>query len=323
MQFGNVLITGGAGFIGSQLVKKLEPLSEQIYVIDNLSVGKRNAIPDSKKIHFFHASITDEKLLADILPSVEWIFHLSCSSLTVSMTNIQEDYCTNFYAGYLLLTKAKELCSNLKRIVYTSTASIYGNPVNRPTSEDYFQITTPYSASKFCLEHYCSLFYRMFSVPISIVRLSNVYGPGQLASNPYCGVVAKFFEALLEGKPFTIFGDGKQTRDFTYVEDALEAILSVSQSSVALGKTYNVGTGIETSVNQLAQKVCEAWGYTSYPVNYCTNRTIDHIKHRSVDISSIKQDLSWFPRHTLSEGLGKTYQWFIQKDSPMNKGDCP
>ena len=255
MTYGNVLITGGAGFIGSQLIKKILPYCRRIDVIDNLSTGRLDAIPQSSKIRVFTDTITNRCLLEKLLPDIDYIFHLACSNLIKSVGDIEGDYDTNLYGGYILLQSAHSICRDLKRIVYTSTASIYGNAAVLPTTEDYYQITFPYSASKLAVELYCSVYHHLYKLPFSVVRLSNVYGPGQSTLNPYCGVIAKFFEAIMCKNPLVIYGDGKQTRDFTYIEDALEALMITAGQNDAIGKIYNVGTEIETSINDLADKV--------------------------------------------------------------------
>ncbi|MBS5914936.1 NAD-dependent epimerase/dehydratase family protein [Paenibacillus macerans] len=315
MAFGRVLITGGAGFVGSQLLKRIEPLADHVYVIDDLSSGSRDAVISSDKVTFIQGSYYQEDLLEEVLPRVEWIFHLACSSLSSSVIDIKKDYSTNLYGAFVLLEKVRALCPTLHRIVYTSTASVYGNAPVRPTPETYYQITTAYAASKFAAEHYFEMYFRNFRLPVTTVRLSNVFGPGQVSSNPYCGVVAKFFECLQNGEPFRIFGDGLQTRDFTYVEDAIDAILLAAVSANSIGKLYNIGTGIETNIRQLAETIASIGGYRDYPFSYLPKRPIDHIAYRSVDCRLIREDLHWMPKYTLEQGLRKTDAWLKQQQS--------
>lgn len=315
MEFGNVLITGGAGFVGSQLAKRIVPLAGHVYVVDDLSAGSPNAVVSSDKLTFIKDSYYREEVLEDVLPRVQWIFHLACRSLSLSVTDSLEDFKTNLYGAFALLEKARARCPSLQRIVYTSTASVYGNADVRPTPESFYQITTPYSASKFSAEHYFDVYARMHGMPVTIVRLSNVYGPGQVASNPYCGVVAKFFECLERGDPLPVIGDGLQTRDFTYVDDALDAILLTAVSPNSVGKLYNIGTGIETTILRLAATIGSVAGRPDYPIVYAPKRSIDHIEGRSVDSSRIRQELSWLPKRTLQQGLAETYAWLKQRSS--------
>lgn len=307
--FKQVLVTGGAGFIGSQLVEKILPYSQHIYVIDNLSTGSIDNLPISDKITMIEGCITDETLLKSILPKVEYIFHLACSNLFLSVTDLKSDFDTNLYGQFQLLQSVQTHCPNIKRFVYTSTTSVYSDAPILPTPETYYNIKLPYAASKFSAEHYCSVYYHMFHLPVTILRLSNVYGPGQSAQNPYCGVIAKFFEAATNKQPLIIFDTGQQTRDFIYIEDALDAILLTASKEAAIGQVYNIGSGIETSVMQLAEKIIKIVGTPNTSVQLKPKRTIDIVKRRSIDAHKIKQELHWKPKHSLHEGLVKTYEW--------------
>lgn len=309
MNLSNVLVTGGAGFIGSQLIKRLLPISDHIYVIDDLSTGNLAAVPTAKNLTFYHGSITDESLLANVLPQVEWVFHLACRNLALSVEDVVADYETNFYGTFQLLRMAKQHCPQLQRFIYTSTASVYGNAEIIPTPESYHKITMPYSASKFSAEHYCQVYYQLYRLPVTVLRLSNVYGPGQLSSNPYCGVIAKFFEFISQNQPLMIYGDGTQTRDFTFIEDAIEAILLASRHPQAIGQVYNVGTGKEVSVNQLAEQVMKTFGHATYPTVNRPKRIVDNVYRRAVDPRKLQAELSWQIHHSLEQGLQKTYQW--------------
>ncbi|WP_207706815.1 NAD-dependent epimerase/dehydratase family protein [Alkaliphilus pronyensis] len=265
---GNVLVTGGAGFIGSQLLKRIIPISSNIYIIDDLSTGKREAIPKSPKITFIEDTITNSVVLERVMPKVEYVFHLACSNIMKSISDFDLDFETNLYGGFQLLKAASKYCTNLKRFVYASSTSIYGAADYYPTGEDYYNICLPYSASKFSAEHYCKVYNHMYKMPVSILRLSNVYGPGQTTLNPYCGVVAKFFEAIYNNEPLIIYGDGRQTRDFTFIEDAISAFVIAAIRKEAIGNVYNVGTGIETSINQLAKEIMDVTKSNDAPIIY-------------------------------------------------------
>jgi UDP-glucose 4-epimerase len=308
MSFGKILITGGAGFLGSQLVKKMLPISDHIYIIDDLSTGNQYSIPNNPKITFHHESITNEEILEQVLPNVDYVFHLACKNLVLSYGNIQEDFHTNMYGCMLLLQKTQQLQPNLKKFVYTSTASVYGDATVLPTLESYYNIKLPYSASKFAAEHYCHVYHHIFKIPVTILRLSNVYGPGQLISNPYCGVVAKFFDAAMHGKPMTIYGDGTQTRDFTYIEDALNAIILVSKNDRALGNVYNVATQKETSVIELAKEISNVCGIKNEKLIFEPKRSVDVVQRRCLSNVMIK-DLGWVCSNDLHSGLSKTFAW--------------
>lgn len=307
--FDHVLVTGGAGFIGSQLLLRLLPLSRQITVIDDLSTSRRDNVPVSDRLTLIEASYVDEALLERVLPSVTHIYHLACRNLVLSADRMDDDFHVNLFGGYLLLKKARALCAGLQRFVYTSTASVYGNADRLPTPESSYQTTVPYAASKFSAEHYVQVYHRMFGFPAVVLRLSNVYGPGQLIANPYCGVVAKFFEMADQGQPFVVFGDGTQTRDYTYVEDAIDALLAAGVHPNAIGGVFNVGTGVETSVVALANLIAGLEGMERPQLTYMPKRTVDVVYRRCLDAAALRGALGWQPRHSLEEGLRKTNAW--------------
>ncbi|UNC93861.1 GDP-mannose 4,6-dehydratase [Candidatus Contubernalis alkalaceticus] len=307
--FENILVTGGAGFIGSQLIKKLLPLCRHIYIIDDLSTGQKNAVPVSEKITFHHDCITNKKLLFEIMPKVKHIFHLACSNLLQSVRDLEKDFQTNLFGGFVMLQCAKSHCPDLKRFVYTSTASIYSDASILPTPETYYKISLPYAASKFSSEHYCDVYNHMYQLPTTVLRLSNVYGPGQTTSNPYCGVVAKFFEAAQKKQPLMVYMDGQQTRDFTYIEDALDALLLSAVKEKAIGQIYNVGMGVETNIIELAEKIKYITGFTKGTIEFRPKRQIDIVARRNIDAKKIQKELNWKPQYNLHEGLLKTFQW--------------
>ncbi|NLM52304.1 MAG: NAD-dependent epimerase/dehydratase family protein [Firmicutes bacterium] len=309
MNLGKVLVTGGAGFIGSQLLKRIVPYCEKIYVIDDLSTGQYSAIPKANNICFFKDCITNVDLLAGLLPHVDYVFHLACSNLLKSVSNLEHDFYVNLYGGFTLLRLVQKHCYKLKRFIYTSTVSVYSNAEILPTPEDYYKISLPYAASKFATEHYCAVYYHLSRLPVCVLRLSNVYGPGQTTENPYCGVVAKFFEAAMAKKPLVIYGDGRQTRDFTYIDDVIDAILLAVNDDKAIGQIYNVGTGIETSIADLATKIMQITSFTNGTVIHQPARPVDIVYRRAIDAQKIQKELSWKINFSLTEGLQATYQW--------------
>lgn len=307
--FDHVLVTGGAGFIGSQLLRRLLPLSNRVTVIDDLSTGNAAAVPASDKLTLIKASYVDEELLRGLLGDVTTIFHLACRNLALSPHHMDDDFRVNLYGGFLLLKIAKESCRNLSRFVYTSTASVYGNAAELPTPESEYQTTLPYAASKFGMEHYCQVYASMYGMPVSVLRLSNVYGPGQVTTNPYCGVIAKFMEACEQGDPLIVYGDGRQTRDYTYIDDAIAAILAAATHPAAVGRVYNVGTGVETSVNRLAELVKDVMERPELEIDYRPKRIVDVVRRRCLDARVLRRELGWEPVRSLVEGLRLTRQW--------------
>jgi UDP-glucose 4-epimerase len=168
--------------------------------------------------------------------------------------------------------------------------------------------------SKFAGEGYCHAFYESYNLPTAVVRYSNVFGLGQTPENPYCGVVAKFFQAAMANEPPQIHGDGEQTRDYTFVEDAVTATLSVAVSPRATGQAYNVGTGRETSVNRLAHLIAAITGAEGEP-RHVDRRDIDNIRRRVVNIEKIRRELRWTPVVTVEQGLRETYEWLLERDA--------
>jgi UDP-glucose 4-epimerase len=198
--------------------------------------------------------------------------------------------------------------------VYTSSTSVYGNPRHLPINEDEpLSPLTPYAVSKLSGEHYCMAFFESYGLATTSVRYSNIFGPGQDPANPYCGVVAKFVEALFAERPPVIHGDGSQTRDFTFIDDAVEATLLAAVSERATGEVFNVGTGMETSVNQLCELLIRLTGARVRPA-HSDRRDVDNIRRRVVNIEKTRRALRWVPEVTLEEGLARTLKWQRERD---------
>jgi UDP-glucose 4-epimerase len=230
----------------------------------------------------------------------------------VSTRNPREDFETNIGGTLNVLLAAR--ATGIRRLVYTSSTSVYGNPRYLPINEDdRLELLTPYAVSKLAGEHYCTAFFESYGLPTVSVRYSNIFGPGQDPANPYCGVVAKFIEAMFAGRPPMIHGDGNQTRDFTYIDDAVEATLLAATSERALGEVFNVGTGIETSVNRLAEALIAVTGAHVRP-EHADRRDVDNIRRRVMNIEKARRALRWVPEVSLEEGLRRTVEWQRQRD---------
>lgn len=306
-----VLVTGGAGFIGSNLVKKLLKIGCWVTVLDDFFTGREENLPEDKNLKIVRGSVTDKETVEGLVKENPLIFHLAARNIIVSTKNPEEDFNVNIGGTLNILMVARKF--GARRIVYTSSVSVYGNPKYLPINEDdSINLLSPYAVSKFSGEGYCKAFYESYSVPVTILRYSNVYGIGQWSSNPYCGVVAKFFEQAINSKNIQIHGDGEQTRDFTFVDDVIDATILASLSPKVEGEVYNVGSGIETSVNNLALEIIKI---TSSPskIEYLDRRDIDNIRRRVLNIEKIRKDLKWVPKTTLREGLKKTYQWLLNE----------
>ena len=300
-----VLVTGGAGFVGSMLVRRLVEAGARVTVLDDLFTGKPDSLPTAAQLVI--GTVEDAKLVRELVGQASVVFHLAARNIIASTKDPQSDFSTNIGGTLNVLMAARE-CS-LDRVVYTGSTSIYGNPRSIPINEDDgIQPLTPYAVSKLGGENYAMAFYESYGTPIAIVRYSNVYGVGQRPDNPYCGVIAKFFAAAYEGKPLMVHGDGEQTRDFTYIDDAVSATMLAAIHPRAEGEVFNVGTGIETSINGLAAQVGLATG-REVQVQHVDRRDIDNIRRRVVSIEKARRMLRWSPQFTLANGMAKTAKW--------------
>ncbi len=302
-----ILVTGGAGFVGSNLVDRLVEEGAKIIVLDDLFTGRKENISNFDSIEFINGSVNDQALVNKLVKRVEIVFNLAVRNIIVSTKSPLLDFQVNTGGMVYILLAAKKY--GIERIVYTSSASIYGNPRYLPINEDDSLSTlNPYAASKLSSENYCFAFFESFRVPMAIVRYSNVYGIKQSPLNPYCGVVSKFFDSVMSGQAPQIHGDGEQTRDFTFVSDAVEATLLAAISPKAEGEVFNVGTGKETSINELVNKIIQIAGVQTRPT-YIDRRDIDNIRRRVLNIEKSRKILRWGPVKTLQTGLEETYEW--------------
>ena len=313
-----VLVTGGAGFVGSNTVKQLLKSGASVTVLDDFYTGAEDNLPSSDpRLDVIRGSVTDFDLVRKVMKGAEVIIHEAARNIIVSTRNPREDYEVNIGGTLNVLLAAREI--GVRRVVYTSSASVYGNPRYLPINEDdATNMLSPYSVSKFAGENYCKAFYESYGLSTAVVRYSNVYGPGQRPDNPYCGVVSKFFEAAAAGVAPRIHGDGEQTRDYTYVDDAEEATLLAAFMAKADGQIYNVGTGRETTVNQLARTILEIAGVKVEPA-YVDRRDIDNIRRRVVNIERIRRELRWVPSVTVEQGLRRTYEWLTEHSNLTSK----
>lgn len=313
------LVTGGAGFVGSNIVKRLLNEGAAVVVLDDFFTGHEANLPAAHpKLDVVRGSVADFSLVRRVMCDASVVIHEAARNIIVSTRDPREDYEVNIGGTLNVLLAAREL--GVRRVVYSSSVSVYGNPRYLPINEDDpTNMLSPYAVSKFAGENYCQAFYECYGLSTAVVRYSNVYGPGQRPENPYCGVVAKFFETAMSGRSPAIHGDGEQTRDFTYVDDAAEATILAAISSKADGGVYNVGTGREVSINELARTII---GITGADVEtlFVDRRDIDNIRRRAVNIERLRRQLRWVPSVTLDNGLKATHRWLSGRASQSVRG---
>ncbi len=311
-----VLVTGGAGFIGSHVADLFLNEGYEVEIIDDLSSGKRANVPETAKFH--ETSVTSPEA-ADVVRTGNFniVVHLAAQmDVRKSVADPLFDANTNII-GTLNLLEAIKATGNSTRVAFTSTGgAIYGD-FNKPPNVETFakDPESPYAISKLAAEYYLAYYGRLHGIDHVSMRFGNVYGPRQ---DPHgeAGVVAIFCTRVLERKPLTIFGDGLQTRDYVYVGDVAHAVyLGATRDIPPTGRVdaraFNVGTGIGTSVVDLAKLLQQAAG-TDVEINFAPKRPGEQ-QESFLDASKARTDLGWEPQVSLSEGLGKTLQWAAQR----------
>jgi UDP-glucose 4-epimerase len=303
-----VLVTGGAGFVGSNVVKALvNEHGAEVSVLDDLFTGDMKHLKDVD-CTFINGSVEDVETVNKAIEGKEVVFHMAARNIIVSNKFPRQDLNVNVLGSFNVFDACR--MHNVERIVYTSTSSIYGNPTVIPISErDEKSFLSFYSGSKYAAEIYAKTFYEVFEMPIAIVRYSNVYGTNQSPSNPYCGVIGKFIEAAFKNETIRIHGDGEQTRDFTFITDAVSATIAAATYDRAVGSEYNIGTGVEISVNNLAELIIEKTGSKSV-IEHIDKRDIDNIRRRVLNIEHIRHDLRYQPTVTIKQGIERTIDWY-------------
>jgi len=302
-----ILVTGGAGFVGGAVAARLVAAGARVTVLDDLFTGLPETVPSDAE--FVKGSVTDAGLVSRLVAEHSVVFHLAARNIIASTKNPLDDFATNIGGTLNVLMSARE--AKTDRVVYSSSTSIYGNPRSIPINEDDLLVPlTPYAVSKLGGENYCSALYETYGLPIASVRYSNIYGPGQRPDNPYCGVVSKFLAMVQDRLPISIHGDGEQTRDVTFIDDAVDATLLAAIHPRAEEEVFNVGTGIETSVNELARMIGQALD-APVSLEHIDRRDVDNIRRRVVNIEKARRMLRWGPQFTLERGLGRTAEWFV------------
>lgn len=303
------LVTGGAGFIGSHLVERLCKERQKVRVIDNLSTGKKgNIAPFMNEIEFIEGDIRDLELVRRVMKGVDYVLHQAAvPSVPRSIKDPLTTNTVNVQGTLNVLLAARD--AGVKRVIYASSSSVYGNTSTLPKHEDMRpEPRSPYAVSKLAGECYCKVFYHVYGLETVVLRYFNVFGPRQDPESQYAAVIPKFIMALLRGEPPMIFGDGEQSRDFTYVENVVEANLLAAKAPDVAGEVLNIACGERISINQLVAILGEIIGTKIKPM-YAPPRPGD-VRHSLADISKAQRLLGYQVKVDLLEGLRRTVEWY-------------
>ncbi|MCR6094943.1 SDR family NAD(P)-dependent oxidoreductase [Salipaludibacillus agaradhaerens] len=307
-----VLITGGAGFIGSHVTDALVENGQEIVVLDNLSTGSTENINSSSSVTFIEGDVRDEALVENIFrknPDISGVIHLAAQSkVGPSLDDPLEDLMINVKGTVTVLEASRR--HGVKTFVYASSAAVYGHVESLPISEEArVKPLSPYGASKLAAEQYVQTFGTLYDMNVSALRFANVYGPRQSADTE-AGVITIFIEKLLSGHTPYIQGDGEQTRDFVYVDDVVNAVITpfLNSKEMKVNGVFNVSSQSQTPINQLLEVLCKEVGNTFNP-DYGPIRPGD-IKHSYLSHDKLTKVSNWRPQTPLNEGLKRTVQYY-------------
>jgi UDP-N-acetylglucosamine 4-epimerase len=318
----NFLVTGGAGFIGSNLVKTLLELgAKNITILDNLSTGNIDNITpflNSGKVDFIQADIRDFSKCVEATKEIDIVFHLAAlGSVPRSIKDPLTTHAVNSTGFINLLAACNQ--NKIKRIVFSSSSSVYGRNQQLPLKEDFApQPISPYAVSKYSNELYASVFGKTYNLEFVGLRYFNVFGPNQSPNGAYAAVIPLFIQSLLDGKQPTINGTGETSRDFTYVDNVVQANLKAAlvENPLAFNKIYNISAGRSFSLNQLLETISENLQIHIAPI-YAPERVGD-IKDSLADITNAQQLLDYKPIIHFEKGIQLTVDWFKRKMVTVN-----
>ncbi len=311
------LITGGAGFIGSNIAEKLLGAGEKVKILDNLSTGFRENLSElSGDFEFIEGDLNETEKVRHALEGVEVVFHQAAlPSVPRSVENPQETHQACVNGTFNLLANAKEL--GVKRVIYAASSSAYGDQIVSPKVETMRpEPLSPYAGAKLMGEYYCQIFSRCYGLDTICLRYFNVFGPRQNPSSQYSGVISRFIDALMKDETPTIFGDGEHSRDFTFIANVVNANLNAAETTKGIGEVMNCANGERISLNELLEVLKRITDKPSITADYQPARNGD-IVHSQSDNSLAKQLIGYEKLVGLEEGLIKTIDWW--KDSRFAK----
>ena len=312
----NYLVTGGAGFIGSNIVEALVRQGKSVRVLDNCATGKLSNLEGIiNQIEFIQGDIQDLSVVRETVKDVDYVLHQAAlPSVARSVDNPIATNEVNVTGTLNVLVAARD--ANVKRVVYASSSSAYGNSPVLPKREDMpANPISPYAISKYAGEQYCRVFYSLYGLETVVLRYFNVFGPRQSPNSQYAAAIPIFINALLESKPPTIFGDGEQSRDFTFIENVVQAnLLACHEKSTsplrakdAAGEVFNIACGKRTAVNDLAGTIKNLLDSPLEPVHGEARK--GDVRHSLADITRARRILGYEPKVDLETGLRKTIEW--------------
>ena len=316
LPFDRAVVTGGAGFIGSHLVDQLVMADVEVIVIDNLTNGTPSNLAhlDTNRVRLEVRDIRDREQIEAILKPDDVVFHLACLGVRHSLHDPVENHGVNATGTLLLLEASREV--GIQRFVHVSTSEVYGTAETSPMSEQHpTHPHTVYGGSKLAAESYARAFHLSWQLPTVVVRPFNAFGPRSHHEGDSGEVIPKMMLRALTGRPLIVFGDGRQTRDFTFVTDTAKGIVAAAVKERAVGQTINLGTGSEIEIRDLAERIRRI-ADTDVPIENLAPRPGD-VYNLCADIERARRELSFSPEISLDVGLSQLKEWYLNSASSL------